>query len=33
MKRKTLQNLVRFLIKTLTRTEFIDLENLPEKGG
>jgi len=33
MKRKTIQNLVRFLLKTLTRTEFIDLENLPEKGG
>jgi 1-acyl-sn-glycerol-3-phosphate acyltransferase len=33
MKREQLQNLVRFLIKTLTRTEFIDLENIPASGG
>jgi 1-acyl-sn-glycerol-3-phosphate acyltransferase len=33
MKRKTLQRLVRFLIKHLTQTEFIDIENLPFEGG
>ncbi len=33
MKRKTLQRLVRFLIKHLTQTEFIDIENVPPEGG
>ncbi len=33
MKRKSLQNLVRFLIKILTRTEYIDIENMPASGG
>jgi 1-acyl-sn-glycerol-3-phosphate acyltransferase len=33
MKRKHLQSLVRFLIKALTRTEFIDYENIPARGG
>ena len=32
MKRKTLQRLVRFLIKTLTHTEFIHTENIPAEG-
>ena len=33
MKRKTLQNIVRFLIRHLTKTEFIDIENMPSDGG
>ena len=33
MKRETLQVLVRFLIKVLTRTEFINSENIPATGG
>ncbi len=33
MKRENLQNLVRFLIKTLTRTEYIGLENIPPTDG
>jgi 1-acyl-sn-glycerol-3-phosphate acyltransferase len=33
MKRKNLQSLVRFLIRLLTHTEYIDLENIPETGG
>lgn len=33
MKRKTLQSIVRFLVQHLTRTEFIDIENLPAEGG
>lgn len=32
MKRETLQRLVRFLIKTLTYTEFIHPENIPASG-
>lgn len=31
--RNTLQKLVRFLLKVLTRTEFIGIEHLPEQGG
>lgn len=33
MKREKLQRLVRSLIKTLTRTEYIGLENIPPSGG
>ena len=33
MKRETLQRLVRFLIKHLTHTEFIHLENIPAEGA
>jgi 1-acyl-sn-glycerol-3-phosphate acyltransferase len=33
MKRTTLQHLVRFLIKHLSQTEFIDIENIPPAGG
>jgi 1-acyl-sn-glycerol-3-phosphate acyltransferase len=33
MKRDHLQNLVRFLINILTRTEFIDTDNVPATGG
>jgi len=33
MKRNNLQNVVRFLIKHLTHTEFIGAENLPAEGG
>jgi 1-acyl-sn-glycerol-3-phosphate acyltransferase len=33
LKRTTLQRLVRFLIKALTRTDFIGAENIPAKGG
>jgi 1-acyl-sn-glycerol-3-phosphate acyltransferase len=33
MKRTTLQHIVRFLIRHLTKTEFIDIENLPPSGG
>jgi 1-acyl-sn-glycerol-3-phosphate acyltransferase len=33
MKKETLRRLVRFLVKTLTRTEFIGLENIPASGG
>lgn len=33
MKRKTLQNIVRFLMRVLTRTEFFNLENIPASGG
>lgn len=32
-KRKTLQHLVRFLIKTLTDTDFVNIENIPLSGG
>jgi len=33
MKRKNLQRIVRFLIKHLTSTEYVDLENIPAAGG
>jgi 1-acyl-sn-glycerol-3-phosphate acyltransferase len=33
MKKETLRRLVRFLVKTLTRTEFIGLEHIPASGG
>lgn len=33
MKRKTLQSIVQFLVKHLTRTEFIGIENVPVSGG
>jgi 1-acyl-sn-glycerol-3-phosphate acyltransferase len=33
MKRTTLQHIVRFLIRHLTKTEFIDIENFPLEGG
>ena len=33
MKRSKLQNLIRFLMKNLTRTEFFGLEHLPREGG
>ena len=33
MKRKTLQGLVRFLVKALSKAEFIDFENMPKEGG
>ncbi len=33
MKRETLQRLVRFLIKNLTHTEFINLNNIPAEGA
>lgn len=33
MKRNTLQRIVRFLIRHLTRTEFIGSENIPASGG
>jgi len=33
MKRTTLQRIVRFLIKHLSRTEFIGVENIPSEGG
>lgn len=33
MKRTTLQRIVRFLIRHLTRTEFINSENVPLEGG
>ena len=33
MKKETLRNLVRFLVKTLTRTEYIGLERIPASGG
>jgi 1-acyl-sn-glycerol-3-phosphate acyltransferase len=33
MKRKTLQGIVRFLMKTLTRTTFVDWQNVPAEGG
>jgi 1-acyl-sn-glycerol-3-phosphate acyltransferase len=33
MKRNTLQSIVRFLVRHLTRIEFIDYENIPPRGG
>ena len=33
MKRSTLQCIVRFLMRHLTRTQFIGLENIPTEGG
>ena len=33
MKRSTLQWIVRFLMRTLTKTEFYGLENIPSQGG
>lgn len=33
MKKSTLQRIVRILVKVLTRTEFIDIENIPASGG
>jgi 1-acyl-sn-glycerol-3-phosphate acyltransferase len=33
MNRKTLQAIVRFLIKSLTRTTFLDWQNVPTTGG
>lgn len=33
MKRSTLQRIVRFLMRTITKTQFIGLENIPVKGG
>ena len=33
MKKQTLQSLVRFLLRTLTRTEYHGLENIPKSGG
>lgn len=33
MKKKTLQSIVRFLLRTLTDTEYIGLENIPQNGG
>ena len=33
MKKDTLQNIVRFLVKTLTVSKFIGTENIPKEGG
>ena len=33
MKKKTLQNIIRFLLKTLTVTEYVGIENIPTSGG
>ena len=33
MKRKTLQHIVQFLIKTITHTTYIDSQNVPQEGG
>ncbi len=33
MKRPTLQRIVRFLMRTLTNTQYFGLENLPKEGG
>ncbi len=33
MKRRTLQRIVQFLIDKITRTTFIDWQNVPKKGG
>jgi len=33
MKKRTLQSIVRFLLRTLTDTEYYGLENVPETGG
>lgn len=33
MKRETLQSIVRLLVRHLTRTEFIGIENIPASGG
>ena len=33
MKRDTLQKIIRFLLKTLTRVEFVGAENIPTSGG
>ena len=32
MKRQTLQSIIKFLIKTLTRTQFLGVENIPASG-
>lgn len=33
MKKKTLQAVVRFLLRTATKTEYIGVENIPQEGG
>ena len=33
MKKETLQKILAFLIKTITKTEYFGLENLPKEGG
>lgn len=33
MKKKTLQSIVRFLLRTITKTEYLDAENIPTSGG
>jgi len=33
MKKHTLQNIIRFLLRTITKTEYIGTENIPQKGG
>ena len=33
MKKKTLQSIVRFLLRTLTETEYVGTENIPTSGG
>jgi 1-acyl-sn-glycerol-3-phosphate acyltransferase len=33
MKRKTLQNILHFVLRTLTHTEFVGTENIPPQGG
>jgi len=33
MKKRTLQNIIRFLLKTLTITEYVGTENIPVSGG
>ncbi len=33
MKRKTLQNILHFLLRTITHTEFVGTENIPIQGG
>ena len=33
MKKKTLQSIVRFLLRTITKTEYINIENIPTQGG
>ena len=33
MKKKILQSIVRILLRTITKTEYIDIENIPTQGG
>jgi len=33
MKKNTLQSIIRFLLRTLTITEYVGTENIPQKGG